>query len=1237
MSLTGVCEEEAFFPKDFCTFVEMSRRIWLLGLALVGLGIFPLYGSHYLGGDLTYTCLGPGPGNTMRYLVRFTLYRDCNGIEADNPIQINYRSVQCGVDTSVLVPRSSVIPGSGQDVTPVCSSSPTACSGGGTYGIQRWIYEITINLPAGCGNDWIIWHDNCCRSNSIDNLTNPGSTGSTFYVTLDNTLVPCNNSPQFTNLPQFFNCTGRPTLLNLGLTDPDGDSLVITLTNCLNNNANPPTLPPVTYAGSYSGINPFPTSTGILIQSGGLFSYIATTPFRAAFCYKVEEYRNGVKIGETIQDVYLIIQNCPAPAPPAATSTTPSRPNVVYDETNANSFTFTVPLCPGQASQTYCVDFRYQDNTNPPPQNQLRVTVVQVPPGATVNVTGNNTNNAQVQLCWAPTFADIGDHTVVITVENNACPIRGRWDYTYVLRVRPALYHDGLIAVIRQPGDTIPTRDTTVCVGTQLRLRLTVRDSVPNVSDISSIQWTTTGGLAAPPSFPPNPLTQAVSPLVTVTGPGQYIAVVTFRGGCVDRDTLRVNIFPPDTVRIQEPLQACAGDSLLLVASSVLGLPIQWYTGAPLMGTLIGTGDTVRYPVTFPGNFPVYAVTTDTNGCIYIDTAQATVLDLPLFSATVTAALCRGQNNGTITLTPNTSGTYTFTLYDAGGGVVAGPQPSGSFSNLTPGWYIAAVQGPAPNPCIGYDTLYVGQGDSVSLVILGDSIRYACPPYQATFQAQASTTLNAALSFLWNFGDGNTQLTTTPSITYTYTTPGVYVVVVQASTPQGCYATDTAVVNTLNPLGLIAQPARVCKEALGGGVTLTTQGNTFPPISYQAVPVVPGSGPTFGPQSSPTFPSIPVGVAYEFIAQDSLGCQGRDTLTLVPTDSVEGLSLTHDPIPTCYPVAVNFTAQAQGTGTLTYYWDFGNGGYDTTSTPTAVGIYTAGGNYVATLIVRNEIGCADTLIVPLFIPATGERIDAQILSAGPATAGCAPLTVSFEGTGTSSIGTPLLFRWEFGDGNSATGTQATHTYTQPGYYWAVFYAQNPSSPQCLDTARVRIWVDGQPTAQIQAPPPPSSIGYYVASPITFTAAPGPYNVRFYWRADSQAAGIGPTYTISYLQKGTFCVYLTVESELGCLDSTSYCFDVSGYVLLIPNVFTPNADGLNDLLTITGYGMEYIEAQIYDRWGGLIYTARGTERVTWDGTKGGQPVPEGVYTYIVRYKLIDKPGVEYRTGTVTLLR
>jgi gliding motility-associated-like protein len=1032
-----------------------------------------------------------------------------------------------------------------------------------------------------------------------------------------------------------FNCVNQPVLLNLGVVDPDGDSLVIELTNCRNDGPGAPNTS-VTYSPPYSGTNPFPTFSGILIQSNGLFSYIPSTLIQAAFCYRVREFRNGVQIGETFQDVYLIIQNCTS-SPPQATGGSTAQPNsVTYDESNPNTFTFQAPVCPLGGGQQFCLNLSYTDNVNPSPANQLQATVVQRPPGATATITGNNTNNVQVQICWTPTAADVGrNYTALVSVSNNACSIRGRWDYTYVFRVREGIQKDNQIAVIRGPGDTVLVRDTLVCRGTRLRLYLTARDSVP-ASDIASVSWTATDGATPPPSFPPNPLSQAIAPTITVTQTASYVATVTYRGGCVDRDTITIRMQTPDTLRITpNPAAVCVGDTINLRVTSALGLPVSWYIGAPL-GTLLGSGSTLAYPASAPpGQVKLYAVSRDTLGCVYVDSVVIDVRSGPSFSAVSTPATCRGQNNGSITITPNAGGTYNYFLYNAGGALLAGPVPSGQFANLAPGQYIVAVQGPLPSVCTSYDTLVVSQGDSVTVEILGDSVRYGCPPYAVSFQAVGSTTLNAPLSYIWNFGNGNTQTTSSGTASQTYTAPGIYVVVVQAVTAQGCFATDTVIVNTLNPLGLTARPAPVCKGATSGSVTVTLAGNPQPPISYRAFPIVPGSGPTFGPQSSPTFTGIPVGVPYEFIGQDNLGCQGRDTVTLQVTDSVEITRLDNGSIPDCYPVAVTLTAEAKGSGRFTYYWDFGNGGRDTTRVPSTTALYSAQGNYTVTLIVVNTVGCRDTATLEIFVPATGERIDAQIVSAGPVLAGCAPLTVNFEGTGTSSIGNPLTFSWNFRDGTTASGPQATHTFTQPGRYNVIFYAR--SSPQCYDTARVLVYVDGQPQARIIAPPQPSRSGYYIASPITFKAASGPYNVRFFWRADSQAAGTGPTYTVSYLQRGTYCVYLTVESQLGCVDTAVYCFDVSGYVLFIPSAFTPNGDGVNDLFQVVGYGMEYIELTIYDRWGMQVYAGRGTELVEWDGTKGGSPLPGGTYVYLVRYKPVDKEEVEYRTGTVTLLK
>ena len=201
------------------------------------------------------------------------------------------------------------------------------------------------------------------------------------------------------------------------------------------------------------------------------------------------------------------------------------------------------------------------------------------------------------------------------------------------------------------------------------------------------VVWTATGGATPPPSFPPNPLSQALSPTITVTQSASYIATITYRGGCVDRDTIQIRMQTPDTLRVSpDPVSVCLGDTLNLTATSALNLLITWHSGAPLTGTLLGTGSSLAYIPTPPaGQTSLYVVTTDSPGCTYIDTVAIDVLEEPDFTITPTPATCRGQNNGSIAVTPNAAGTYNYTLYNAAGGVVAGPTQTGQFANLAPG------------------------------------------------------------------------------------------------------------------------------------------------------------------------------------------------------------------------------------------------------------------------------------------------------------------------------------------------------------------------------------------------------------------------------------------------------------------------------------------------------------------------------------------------------------------------
>lgn len=89
----------------------------------------------------------------------------------------------------------------------------------------------------------------------------------------------------------------------------------------------------------------------------------------------------------------------------------------------------------------------------------------------------------------------------------------------------------------------------------------------------------------------------------------------------------------------------------------------------------------------------------------------------------------------------------------------------------------------------------------------------------------------------------------------------------------------------------------------------------------------------------------------------------------------------------------------------------------------------------------------------------------------------------------------------------------------------------------------------------------------------------------------------------------------------------------------PNAFSPNGDGVNDLFSpvLQGCDVEFLEFNVYSRWGELMYQGlRPTDR--WDGTTlNGTEAPSDVYVYTARYKFAGDSGEKTEKGDVTLLR
>ena len=176
------------------------------------------YATHFMGFDITYTCIGPN-----QYEVTLKAYRDCSGVSLSNSFPLSYSSASCGVSASITLNRVSV-----EDITPLCPSVTSLCSGGSGLGVEAHTYTGTLNLPTGC-SDWVLSTSSCCRNNAITNLSSPGSNSIYIDAELDNTVTPCNSSPVFASDPTPFTCVGQNVVYQQLATDVDGDSLVYSL------------------------------------------------------------------------------------------------------------------------------------------------------------------------------------------------------------------------------------------------------------------------------------------------------------------------------------------------------------------------------------------------------------------------------------------------------------------------------------------------------------------------------------------------------------------------------------------------------------------------------------------------------------------------------------------------------------------------------------------------------------------------------------------------------------------------------------------------------------------------------------------------------------------------------------------------------------------------------------------------------------------------------------------------
>ncbi|EJF53070.1 hypothetical protein SapgrDRAFT_1353 [Saprospira grandis DSM 2844] len=582
--------------------------------------------THVMGADLAWECVGPN-----QYLFRLNLYRDCNGVNLGTTARITING--CGLNSSYTLNRVTGYP---QDITPLCPSEPTACSGNGAYGVESFLYERVITLPAGC-TDYRISYQLCCRNRAITTLTNGG--GESLYIEahMDNTLSPCDNSPQFLNIPTAFLCRNQPVFYNHGGYDPDGDSLVYSLIDCEEARNNP-----VEYSGGFGGTTPLSSSSGINIDPNtGAIAFTPTTQQVGVLCVLVEEYRAGVKIGETVRDLQFTVLNC-SNTLPAATGIDLATGNGVID--------YEVTSCFGNA---LCFDILGSD----PDGNNVLMYWNGAIPGATFTTTQISGDSVLGQFCWNPTVADVGQHTFTVTVQDDDCPLLGANTFTYTVNV------------IANPNPAVTALpDTTICAGESVPLQAVANaPTAPTVID--SIVWSPNTGLNT---------NQGANVIATPAITTIYQTTIYYSDGCTTSDFVVVNVQDDPMVAVTpNGVNACSGSLVTLVgAADRASYTFEWFdpTGAS-MGSGSVTGAQSSIDITLPNvtdsticydvvvSDPVTGCTTTEQACLVIGpprgpveciniyvspTASATGAGTQFDPTTIETAIARSSCNNTV-------------------------------------------------------------------------------------------------------------------------------------------------------------------------------------------------------------------------------------------------------------------------------------------------------------------------------------------------------------------------------------------------------------------------------------------------------------------------------------------------------------------------------------------------------------------------------------------------------------
>ncbi|HEX4887980.1 MAG TPA: T9SS type B sorting domain-containing protein [Luteibaculaceae bacterium] len=758
----------------------------------------------------------------------------------------------------------------------------------------------------------------------------------------------------------------------------------------------------------------------------------------------------------------------------------------------------------------------------------------------------------------------------------------------------------GLYSIFYTYGNQCPFTDST-----QLRITTPVQSSmantqVPCFGDVTGVLSVNTTGGSGSYQYQWTDDTTASSPNRSGLAAGNYQVFITDQLGCMDSAFAQVSQ-PTQVVIVSKILvnDSCfqSGRGLLqaIVSGGSPGPGGYLFQIQPNVGNLLSTGN--GYAGLRAGNYRLTA--TDQNGCAV--SWDTTVTEPPLLQVAADGQpdYCN-QSIGKARIASIVGGTSPYYWI----------------------WNTGATSDSISGRPAGVDTLFVtdrlgcrAQDTARITLVAGPGLSISTVPCVCFGDANGQATATATggtgiLSLVWSDGQGNNQWMRTnyPQGTYSAT----------VTDQMGCSQTTNFTIT--QPTQVLINPVndyQRCYTTNYSGVFSAFGGNGAP-YSFR-----------LNNAPSPANFTISAAGLYSVSANDSRGCPS-DTAYFNVTDAP---SITSQISPTdtvCRGDTAQFTLSAQGgNGNYQFFWMGENQSSNRTRNfPTQVTTPTI--NPVFAIV---SDGCAkpDTLRSQFVLrPDPAATIDIAPRE------GCIPLQVQFVVQGN-------LTNWQlntnFGGIINRTDT-AYFTYTQPGTYYPVLSGQTTHGCALSFTIDTPIVAYGYPEAKLSyQPQQPTVINNQVqfsdvslggsASQWLIVNANG--DTLFTTNANRFPFVLPPV-------EGLYSVRLISTSAQNCADTTSALIRVKNEIIVhIPNAFTPNGDGVNDLFgaVFSSDDVDFFEMLIFDRWGELVW--RGGLFEFWDGTYKGEKCKTDLFNYRARYKFTGQTEIVEVFGHVNLLK